>query len=178
MTIGAKPGRGTYGKGAKKRSIANPCEQKSPQLPENKGREPNSIANFSAWAAPAAKNFLALRGPRITSHESRFPAFLTGTRLQTGFPVTLSKQTTVVLSNRYKKPPPGEGDIAVTVNGAEGLLAIAPTLFYSSHPESRIPAKLRKTNGLIFSTRHTYPLDASGHHACSVLTSTLFPESA
>jgi hypothetical protein len=26
--------------------------------------------------------------------------------MQTGFPVTYSKQTTVVLSNRYKKPPP------------------------------------------------------------------------
>jgi hypothetical protein len=27
--------------------------------------------------------------------------------VKTGFPVTHSKQTTVVLSNRYKKPPPG-----------------------------------------------------------------------
>jgi len=28
--------------------------------------------------------------------------------------------------------------------------------FYSQHPESRIPAKCRKTNGLIFSTRNTF----------------------
>jgi hypothetical protein len=164
MTIATKPGISTYGKGAKKRPIAN----------------------FSACPAPAAKNFLTLGEPRITSHESRFTAFpwppvvwrLTGTPMQTGFAVTLSKQTTVVLFNRYDGILPGASNIAVITNGAEGLRAIAPTIFYSQHPESRIPAKLRKINGLIFSTRNTFPLDAGGHHDCSLLSSTLRPEPA
>jgi hypothetical protein len=34
-------------------------------------------------------------------------AFLVGTHMQTGFAVTPSKQTTVILSSRYKKSPPG-----------------------------------------------------------------------
>ena len=37
----------------------------------------------------------------------------------------------------------------------------APTKFYSQHPESKISAKFKKTNGLIFSTRSTFAFWAS-----------------
>jgi hypothetical protein len=36
----------------------------------------------------------------------------------------------------------------------------AATNFYSQHPGIRIPAKLRKTNGLIFSNRDTFAISA------------------
>jgi len=107
MAKGAKPGRRTSGKGAKNRparqicgmSIANRREQKAPQLIENKAERQNSIANFSTSAALTKPKFFA-------ACRARFTAFLTGTQTQTGFALTHSKQTTVVLSNRYKICPP------------------------------------------------------------------------
>ena len=98
--------------------------------------------------------------------------------------VTHSKQTTVVLSNRYKKPPSGGvPDLAAVGrsctaeairrgreilrcalhhsvrgcaqdDGRDERPASVPPVFYSTHPGSRIRAMSTKTNGLKFSTRH------------------------
>jgi len=124
MTIAAKPGISTYGRGAKKRPIANPREQKSPQLTENKGKEPNSIANFPGWAALALEKLSAASGSLVTRHSppacpERSPApdgagrsrrapgpFISNRyTVRIEFAVIPSKQTTVVLSNRYSGAP-------------------------------------------------------------------------
>jgi hypothetical protein len=59
----------------------------------------------------ARRSFVANHQSRVTNHTHSLAAsFLeaNGYSLQTGFPVTHSKQTTVVLSNRYDPTPWGE----------------------------------------------------------------------
>jgi len=125
-------------------SIANRRKQKSPQLTENRGRERNSIANFFRSFAPAAGKFFASCVSLTASHSSPATAFpwppapsrLTGTQTETGFPLTHSKQTTVVLSNgdkmRTRQGSFSESAVAESASratsGSEGSLFGLPAL--------------------------------------------------
>jgi hypothetical protein len=62
--------------------------------------------SFPKWNRGKA-NKTAVTSPLPTSHLALVTVILPGTHVQTGFLLTPTKQTTVALSNRYKKPPPG-----------------------------------------------------------------------
>ena len=144
------------------RSIANPGEQKSPQLQENKGQRPNSIANFSACAAhePASD-------PRQGTLLSVPCATATG-RLQPLRPHGLKPLTSRHVSARLPRlrsgqvqPCPDETrKLLLLLRLAASLLpcvsAFVPRDSYSQHPEIRIPAKRMKTWHIIFSNRNTF----------------------
>jgi hypothetical protein len=124
MREATQPEGVTYGRGAKKkparqvcgRSIANPREQKSLQLLENKGKELNSIANFSGCAALARETSSAAPGSLATRPSTtacpergrRAPGPFISDRytVRTEIAVTPTKQRTVVLSDRYTGTPP------------------------------------------------------------------------
>jgi hypothetical protein len=77
-------------------------------------------------------------------------ALLTGTHAQTGFPLTSRKQTTVVLSNRYKKPPPG---------GVASWLPQRPTrsVSHRNTPETGFAVTLSKQTTVVLSNRNKKP---------------------
>jgi hypothetical protein len=101
-----------------------------------------------------ATNHSPLCGPepteRATNHSPLATLILPGTLMQTGFPVTPSKQTTVVLSNRYKKPPPG---------GVATWLPFRPTGRISNRntPETGFTVTLSKQTTAVLSNRNKKP---------------------
>jgi len=150
------------------RSIANPREQKSSQLQENKGHRSNSIANFSACATLEPAN-----DPRQGTLLSVPCATATG-RLQPLRPHGLKPLTSRHVSARLPRlrsgqvqPCPDETrKLLLLLRLPASLLpcvsAFVPRDSYSQHPEIRIRPNPMKTSHLTFSNRHTF--DCLRHH--------------
>jgi hypothetical protein len=97
---------------------------------------PTCLLPFVSWVQPPVSSLQPPESNRYT--------------LQTGFPVTPTKQTTVILSSRYKKPPPG---------GVPSWLPSRPTLDPSNQYTPRIESALThsKQTTVVLSNRYKKP---------------------